>query len=79
MGYAIVVSPCYCCEAPFGYNPHRVPSIPIGPNGQPSPTGDRKPLCRRCVEALNPVRVARGLDPIVIYPDSYEPVPDADL
>jgi hypothetical protein len=78
-GWVVVMSPCVTCRRVFGYNPHRVPSIPIGPDGWPTPGGDRKPICRDCVERVNPIRVANGLDEIVIYPDSYEPIPEGEL
>lgn len=72
--WALAFSPCFGCGRVFGYNPHRVPSIPIGPDGQVSASGDRKPICRNCVTLVNPMREEHGLDPIVIYPDSYEPI-----
>lgn len=79
-GYAIVTSACFGCGALFSYNPHRVPSIPIDPTtGQPSSTGVRQPICRECVDRANPQRVASGLEPIEVYPDSYEPVEEGEL
>jgi hypothetical protein len=78
-GYAIVFGPCYGCGQVFGYNPHRVPSIRIGPDGDFSATGDRKPICQQCVDVANPKRIANGLEPIEVYPDSYEPIPEGEL
>lgn len=64
-------APCFGCGRVFAFNPHRVPSIPID--------GDRKPICRRCVEEINPRRIANGLEPIVPAPDAYDPIPEEDL
>jgi hypothetical protein len=78
-GWAVVVSHCFSCGRTFGYNPHRVPSIPIGPDGLPAIGGERKPICRDCVLMVNPLRVRNGLEPIEIFPDSYEPIPASEL
>jgi len=78
-GYAIAMGPCYGCGQIFGYNPHRVPSIRVGPDELFSPTGERKPICRSCVDRANPVRRANGLEPITVYPDSYEPIEEGRL
>ncbi len=71
MGYCFVTSNCIGCGVFFSYNPHRVPSISI--------EGDRKPICRICVERANPKRKANGLDPIVLSPDAYEPIHESEL
>jgi len=71
MGYVMCTSPCFGCGQIFSYNPMRVPSIPID--------GDRKPICRTCVERVNPRRVANGLPPIVPFPDAYEPCDESEL
>lgn len=68
-----VLSECYGCRQLFTYNPDLVPSIPIGPDGQPHPDGERMPICQRCVELANPRRLRNGLDLIVILPGAYEP------
>jgi len=52
----------------FTFNPDLVPSIRV--------TGFREPVCRSCVEEVNPVRVAKGLDPIQILPGAYDPTED---
>jgi len=70
-GYAIVISPCFGCGKTFGYNPHKVPSIPI--------KGVREPICADCVERANPQRIANGLDPIVVLPGAYEPIDEGEL
>ena len=71
MGYAIVTSACFGCGNIFSYNPHKVPSIRV--------EGDRKPLCRVCVETANPIRVENGLDPINILPGAYDPIDEHEL
>lgn len=70
-GYAFMVSPCVGCGRVFTYNPHRVPSITV--------RGSREPICQACVDAVNPTRVANGLDPIVVLPDAYDAIPEEEL
>lgn len=65
MGYMVAMGPCYGCGVIITFNPERVPSIVV--------RGVREPICRSCVERANPLREANGLEPIVIFPDSYEP------
>ena len=71
MGYVMVTSACFGCRRIFSYNPKHVPSIPI--------KGVREPICRDCVEFVNPKRVANGLEPIVIRPQAYEPLREEEL
>lgn len=71
MGYAIAMAPCVVCGRLFGFNPHRVPSAVVD--------GQREPICRPCVERANPLRIAKGLEPIVIHSDSYEPIDEHEL
>jgi hypothetical protein len=71
MGYAFVTSACIGCGNLFSYNPLRVPSIRI--------KGEREPICRACVERVNPVRIKNGLDPIVPAPDAYDPIDESEL
>lgn len=66
MGFALCYGHCFGCGRLFHFNPVRVPSIP-----HPA-TGMREPICRTCVERVNPRRIANGLDPIVPLPDAYE-------
>lgn len=66
MGYAMAFGACINCKQPFGFNPHKVPSVRVN--------GLREPICRACVEQANPKRIANGLEPIVIEPDAYEAV-----
>lgn len=72
-GYVFMLGTCVNCGVPFTFNPHRVPSL------RRTPDGPREPICRGCVERANSIRVANGLDPIEIYPDSYEPIEEGQL
>lgn len=71
MGYAIVFSACFGCGLPFGYNPHKVPSVPIN--------GTKEPICKACVDRVNPMRRANGLPEIIPLPDAYEPIDEREL
>jgi hypothetical protein len=66
MGYLIAHGACIGCGGLFAFNPHLVPS-------SSAVTGEREPICRACVERLNPIRVKRGLAPIVPLPGAYDP------
>lgn len=67
---AVVVGPCYACDNLFGFDPSRVPSIPIDPvTGLPPDLGGdaqravRRPICPSCVkDRINPERRERGLE-----------------
>lgn len=67
MGYG----PCVSCNRSFTFNPAKVPSIALN--------GAREPICKTCVEEANPLRVANGLDPIVLHPNAYEPCDESEL
>lgn len=69
--YAFATSRCFGCKRIFTYNPVRVPSIPIN--------GSREPICATCVERVNPLRIANGLEPIVPLPDAYEACHESEL
>jgi hypothetical protein len=71
VGYALCYGACLACGKFFSFNPVRVPSYNDG-------TG-RKPICRACVEAANPKRIANGLPPIVPAPDAYDAVEEGEL
>jgi len=73
-GYAMVLSACFGCKQIFSYNPHLVPSLRY-----PQPDGPRQPICRACVERVNPRRIQNGLDPIEILPGAYEPIAEEEL
>jgi len=56
MAYVYATSACFGCGRIFSYHPNKVPSI------RDPRTGSREPICRACVNAANPRRVAKGLD-----------------
>jgi len=70
-GYVMAHSACIGCGRVFSYNPVRVPSLFV--NGQ------REPVCRDCVERVNPGRIKNGLAPIVPHPEAYEPCDESEL
>lgn len=65
MAWMYMMGACYSCKRPFSFNPERVPSLTI--------KGTREPFCQPCIDAANPARVAKGLDPIVPAEGAYEP------
>jgi hypothetical protein len=77
MGYMMAHGDCFRCGRFFSFNPHLVPSIPLARNAEgqfvPTPGGERHPICRACVEQVNPIRKASGLFEIQILPGAYEP------
>jgi hypothetical protein len=71
MAYVQAYSACYSCKRLIAYNPDLVPSIRIN--------GVREPVCRACIQQANPVRIAKGLQPITISPGAYEASDENDL
>jgi hypothetical protein len=67
MAYMTLLAYCFNCGKLFSCNPNLVPSLPAAVTG----TGEKEPICQPCVEAANPTRVAKGLDPITILPGAY--------
>jgi hypothetical protein len=61
----LAYSPCFGCHRMFAYNPVRVPSI------RPAPDMDAEPICMACIERVNPVRIAMGLEKIEPLPGAY--------
>jgi hypothetical protein len=72
MGYALAFGPCIGCKRLFHFNPLRVPSCS-------AVTGKREPICAECVERVNPIRIANGLDPIVPHWDAYGACDEVEL
>lgn len=64
-GYMFAFSACFGCKRPFSYNPERVPSVVVD--------GVREPICQECVTRVNPLRLAKGLEPIAVLSGAYEP------
>lgn len=72
MGYVIVYGQCVNCGRMIAFNPNKVPSLVI--------EGQREPLCAVCFAKWNEVhRTSKGLDPIPLQPDAYEPEPEENL
>ena len=71
MAWVSVMGPCIGCRAIFTYSPTRVPSVRVN--------GEREPICQRCVDRVNPQRIANGLDPIVPLPGAYEADDESEL
>ncbi len=64
MAYYYAVSECFGCGGLFSYNPHLVPS-------HRDAVGEKQPVCRHCVELVNPTRIKNGLEPIQVLPGAY--------
>ncbi len=58
-GHMIASGSCWCCRAVFFFDPDLVPSI------------EGNPICQRCVETINPERVALGLPAITYQAGAY--------
>lgn len=70
-GYALAMGPCVRCKRVFSFNPVRVPSVVV--------LGSRRPICQDCVDQINPMRLAAGLEPIVPLPDAYDGCEEGEL
>jgi len=71
MGYALGTAPCIGCGQPFTFNPMKVPSIRVN--------DVKEPICENCVNRFNPIRIAKGLEPIVPLPGAYEACDEEEL
>lgn len=83
MGFVWALGRCWSCGALFGFDPDRVPSVPIDPatNTPPDMGGDaaravRQPVCAACIERANDKRRASGEPLIMVLPGAYEPRED---
>lgn len=65
MAWMFLTANCAACGKVFTCNPDLVPVAVVD--------GERLPICKECVEKANPIREEKGLPPIQVYPDSYEP------
>lgn len=65
MAYMSCMGECIGCRKIFSFNPNLVPSVLVN--------GSREPVCRECVERVNPIRIKNGLEPIHVLPGAYEP------
>ena len=68
-GYYWAMGSCAACGHLISFNPDYVPSIRI--------EGKKEPLCRGCAEQWNQIhRTSKGLTPVAIHPQAYEPQPE---
>lgn len=68
MAFMYALGSCCACGARIAFNPNKVPSLRVN--------GVREPICRACFEQWNQIhRTGKGLDPIPLQPDAYEPEP----
>ena len=77
-GYVVVYDRCFACGRTFGFNPHRVPSVPIL-NGEVNEAGERRPICRDCATVANRVREAKGLPLFDTSDVCYDAIPEGEL
>ena len=72
MAYISVSMPCVACQRLiFNFHPNKVPSLRVN--------GVRQPVCRECIERVNPMRAANGLEPITIPPGAYDPCEESEV
>lgn len=70
-GFVTGQGACCACGTPIVFNPHRVPSIRIN--------GEKEPLCRSCFAQWNEIhRISKGLDPVPLDPEAYDPAQEGD-
>lgn len=75
MSFMYCLGPCINCGVVFSFNPDLVPSMrtEIQNGKRVYGEGEREPICRNCFEQGNRMRVERGLEPLPLHPDAYEP------
>jgi len=76
MGFVLAHGRCIGCNQPFSFNPMRVPSVAVA---MPSGERIREPICRLCVERVNPQRRANGLPEIIPAEDAYDACDEGEL
>lgn len=68
--YAICLGPCFGCGSLFAFHPDKVPSI--------ERNGVKQPICRTCINRINPIRERNGLEPVVPLPNAYWDEPELE-
>lgn len=63
MGFYTIFGACYSCGKMFSFHPHKVPSLSV--------KGERQPICKDCIDRVNPIRKEKGLPPITYSEDAY--------
>lgn len=70
--YAFCIGECANCHRPITFNPVRVPSVRVN--------GVKEPICQGCADQWNQIhRISKGLEPVLIHQDAYEPCEEAEL
>lgn len=62
--YGNCFAECFGCRKLFNFHPNHVPSVLVNE--------EREPICRDCVERVNPLRKDKGLEPIEIDARAYD-------
>lgn len=71
-GYVMVFGSCAVCDGFISFNPSCVPSIVVN--------GEKEPICRSCFDRWNKIhRTDKGLEPVELDPQAYEPQAEFDL
>jgi hypothetical protein len=66
MDCILIFGPCINCRTYMSYNADYVPSLVIN--------DEREALCSGCYHRWNQIhRVSKGLDPVPLHPDAYQP------
>lgn len=69
-----MIGDCAGCGRVIHFNPVRVPSI------RPGGVGGKQPLCEACFNRWNQIhRISKGLEPVPLDPNAYEPEPESGL
>jgi hypothetical protein len=81
-GVVFAFGACWACGVVFGFDPERVPSVPIDPvtNRPPDMGGNAaravsQPICRRCLDETNERRAANGRPLWRVLPGAYADEP----
>ena len=72
MGFVLATGQCLTCKALFSFNPLKVPS-------STALTGEREPICKRCIEYINLRRIDKGLEPFPILAGAYDAADESEL
>jgi hypothetical protein len=68
MAFMFCMAHCFVCGEKMIFNPDLVPSLPADVSG----TGEKEPVCKKCIDEANPKRKNLGLPPIEILPGAYD-------
>ena len=67
MAFTYLHGDCANCRHPISYNADRVPSLSLD--------GVRRAICAVCFAEWNRIhRTSKGLEPVRLHPDAYEPL-----